>query len=138
MRAFITKLTIFTFLFLLFALILWLISYNYKKLKVTAKLKKIASHETLIMADSRMQRIDPAYFNSSAYNFSSTGEHYYITYQKIKSLISFKNCHVKQILLGVKKQSDIWSSYVNGFPLGSAALSVISAALSSSMLIVSS
>jgi hypothetical protein len=57
--------------------------YLVVKSNVDAKLEKMGAHETLIMGDSQMQRINGKYFSSTTKNTASSGEHFYITYNKL-------------------------------------------------------
>jgi len=81
------------------------IYYFTSKLKVESELKNISRYECLIMGDSQMQRIKPEFSDVNAFNFASSGEHYYFTYQKIKRLIGFKNHKIKSIIIGLSAHS---------------------------------
>lgn len=81
--------------------VLVLVYYFYKKREVDAELQKISSYELILLGDSQIQRINPKYFSKRTYNLASSGEHYYFTYQKLNTLISFKNHQIKAVILGV-------------------------------------
>jgi hypothetical protein len=104
MKKFITNLFFFSIpmvLFLLFTVVFYLIELQ----KVELKINFIAKYDIILMGDSQMQRINPKLFHNKTYNFASSGEHYYFTYNKIKKLINAKNHKVKQIILGVSAHS---------------------------------
>ena len=88
-------------LFFLFTLIYF---YNYK-LKVESEFENISRYECLIMGDSQMQRINPKLFRLNTYNFASTGEHFFFTFEKIKRLTKFRDHKIKNIILGVSPVS---------------------------------
>ncbi|MFO7863237.1 MAG: hypothetical protein R6U85_04495 [Salinivirgaceae bacterium] len=75
------------------------------KSNVDAKLEKMGAHETLIMGDSQMQRINGKYFSSTTKNTASSGEHFYITYNKLKHILNAQTSRVKRIVLGVSVHS---------------------------------
>ncbi len=100
MKRFIFKL--FLFLTPVYLFILITVSYYfYYKSRVVSDLQLISNYECLIMGDSQMQRINPDKFDQPTFNFASSGEHYYFTYQKLIKLLGFKNHHIKQVVLGV-------------------------------------
>ncbi len=101
MKTFITKLVKFFFAPVILFLLIIVIYYSIEKQSVKKDLKKISNYECLIMGDSQMQRIKPNLFNNNTYNFSSSGEHFYFTYQKIKKIVSFNDQKIKKIILGV-------------------------------------
>ena len=78
--------------------------YNYK-LKVVSEFENISSYECLIMGDSQMQRINPKLFGLNTYNFSSSGEHFFFTYEKIRRLIRSGDHKINHIILGVSPVS---------------------------------
>lgn len=100
MKQFFTKIFIFIIPVIL-ACLFTLLYYKYYKDKVNSELNRIASFDCLILGDSQMQRIDPMAFSGECYNFASSGEHYYFTYQKLKKIISSENHKTKKIVLGV-------------------------------------
>jgi len=104
MKRFISKILIF-FIPLILSILLWFIYYLHTYSKVNTKINTISGYEVLIMGDSQMQRINADYFNPQAYNFASSGEHFYFTYQKINKIIGLKKCNVKNIILGVSAHS---------------------------------
>lgn len=62
---------------------------------------RIADYETLIMGDSQMQRLIAEDFDNKTYNFSSSGEHFYFTFNKLLKLTQNDNCGLKRVFLGV-------------------------------------
>lgn len=75
--------------------------YFYQKTKVDSELERISSYECILLGDSQIQRINPKYFSQKTYNLASSGEHYYFTYQKLNTLISFNNHQINTVILGV-------------------------------------
>ena len=57
------------------------------------------------MGDSQMQTILPEYFTDSTYSFASSGEHYYFTYHKLLTLLSFRDRNIKKVVLGVSSHN---------------------------------
>ena len=100
MKRFLRDIALFT-LPLLAAAALWFIWYLIVGTVVGSRMEKIAQNEVLIMGDSQMQRINPEYFTSPAYNFASSAEHYYFTYHKLRIITSFSDNKVKSVILGL-------------------------------------
>jgi len=100
MKQFFTGISIFIIPTILVGLFT-LLYYKYNRNRVNFELTNIANFECLILGDSQMQRIDPKAFSFDAYNFASSGEHYYFTYQKLKKIISTVDHKIKIIVLGV-------------------------------------
>ncbi len=90
---------------LLVLVALWFAWYFIMGQIVRSRMGKIAENEVIIMGDSQMQRINPVYFTKATYNFASSGEHFYFTYQKLKTLTSFEGHKIKQVVLGVSAHS---------------------------------
>jgi len=90
---------------LVIAVALWFAFYLFMGLHVKSKMETIATNEVLLMGDSQMQRINPAYFSKRAFNFASSGEHFYFTYHKLKTITSFENNNVKGVFLGISAHS---------------------------------
>jgi hypothetical protein len=100
MKRFIRRLLYFLIpvpVFLLFSFIYYLIQAE----RVEAEFTKISGYETLLMGDSQLQRINPALFENRTYNFASSAEHYYFTYQKLERLLSIKDHNIRQVILGL-------------------------------------
>ncbi|MDA3867932.1 MAG: hypothetical protein PF489_14470 [Salinivirgaceae bacterium] len=75
------------------------------KHKVDARLEKMSACETLIMGDSQMQRINGNFFSSNTKNLASSGEHFFITYEKLKQILSVPEPKLERIVLGVSVHS---------------------------------
>lgn len=100
MKNFIQKLIIFTIPFLCFILISFIV-FKVKQNNVQDEAEMIAQSECLLVGDSQMQRINPAFFSGKTTNIASSGEHFYFTYHKLKRILENKNNKVKKIVLGV-------------------------------------
>lgn len=100
MKRFLKNIVIFT-IPILVVLVLCFVNVVYNYYDTLARLRIMSNYRILIMGDSQMQRINPKYFIDSCYNFASSGEHYYFTYQKIMLLTNNPNYKIKQIVLGV-------------------------------------
>ena len=101
---FIRLIYFFSIPFALFILFTLLYYYSYKQY-VSSDLKKISEYECIIMGDSQLQRLQSELFKYKTFNFASSGEHYYFTYQKIKKIVGFKDQKIKKIILGVSLSS---------------------------------
>lgn len=100
MKQFIRRLLFFLIpvpVFLLFSLIY----YFLQEKRVEDKFTEISAYEILLMGDSQLQRINPALFENKTYNFASSAEHYYFTYQKLERLFSIKDHNIRQVILGL-------------------------------------
>jgi hypothetical protein len=53
------------------------------------------------MGDSQIQRLRGDFISKSAKNIASSGEHYYFTYQKLRTLVHTKNHKIDSLILGV-------------------------------------
>lgn len=104
MNRFIFDILKFLLPFIIFSIIT-LSYYIFKRAKVQEEMKIISEYECLIMGDSQMQRILPENFSFRTYNFASSAEHYYFTYQKITNLIDQDNFKIDKIILGVDLHS---------------------------------
>ncbi|OFY49805.1 MAG: hypothetical protein A2W85_02440 [Bacteroidetes bacterium GWF2_41_31] len=104
MKTFFYRLFLFIIPVFLFVLVT-LAYYFYHRTQVVSDLQQISDYECLIMGDSQMQRIKPEMFDKRTFNFASSAEHYYFTYQKLKILLSFKDNNIKQVLLGISVAS---------------------------------
>lgn len=101
MGTFFKKLVYFIIPVILFIAVFAVI-YNTKASKVNKRLHEVSTnYSILIMGDSVMQRISPAYFNDPTYNFAGSAEHYYFTYSKLKKLFSFDDSKIKHVVLGI-------------------------------------
>lgn len=83
----------------------FLLYYVNSKIKSDQEVEKISQAECLLMGDSQMQRIKGDYFDLNTFNFASSAEHYYFTYQKLKQLLRNENNQIKVIILGVSVHS---------------------------------
>ena len=101
---FIRLIYFFSILITLFVLFTFTFYYSYKQY-VESDLKSIAEYECIIMGDSQLQRLKPDLFDYKTYNFASSGEHYYFTYQKIQKILEFKDHRIKKIIVGVSLPS---------------------------------
>lgn len=99
------KQTLFFIAPLIVAAALWFVYYWVMTMIVSSRMNEIAKNEVLIMGDSQMQRINPVYFTKPTYNFASSGEHFYFTFQKLKTLTSIEKSNIKQVVLGVSAHS---------------------------------
>lgn len=104
MKKFIRRILIFLVPIILFSLFTLGYFYHYK-LKVESEFENISRYECIIMGDSQVQRIDPKQFRPDTYNFGSTGEHFFFTFEKIKRLTEFNDHKIKNIILGVSPVS---------------------------------
>jgi len=104
MTLFVRKL--FYFLLPLPLLLLGLFGYYLvRKQKVDASFERIAQYNTLLMGDSQLQRINPALFPDSTFNFASSAEHYFFTYQKLAHLLSLPDNNIRTVVLGASVHS---------------------------------
>lgn len=78
-----------------------LLYYFKQKNNVKSTLKEISRYECLIMGDSQLQRLKPELFDYKTYNFASSGEHFYFTYEKLKGLLAMKDNKIKEVIIGI-------------------------------------
>lgn len=75
--------------------------YRHIQKGIEIKFKDISQYECLLMGDSQIQKINDELFTPKTFNFASSGEHYYFTYEKLLKLLKIKNYKIKKIILGV-------------------------------------
>ncbi len=89
------------FVFLVVILLVILCFYIFHKIKINSTLNVIRKNSYLIMGDSQMQRLSENNFSAKTFNFSSTAEPYYITYNKLKKILNSEHINLELILIGV-------------------------------------
>ena len=104
MKKFLRDILLFTIPIL--ALLLIWIGYYLKTGSVAEnRMEEISGYEILLMGDSQIQRFNPQFFSAATYNFASSAEHYYFTWQKLRKITSFPDCKVKKVILGLSANS---------------------------------
>lgn len=101
MRAFLARASGFT-AFLLLLLLLLPAVYRIQRNRRGELWHRIsASHTTVIMGDSEMQRIPSDAVGDSAFNYAAIAEHYYFTYLKLRNLLAYPDSRIRTVILGV-------------------------------------
>ncbi len=100
MKQFIRKCLFFLVPFLLFVGIT-LSVYFIRKESILSQINRISQATCLLIGDSHIKRFHEDWFGVRAYNFSSFGEPYYITYEKLRRVLLVDSCKVKTVIAGV-------------------------------------
>ena len=101
MRKFVYKIFIFFGLPFIIFISITLFFYHTNLQKTELRFKHISEYKYLLMGDSQIQRIDNKFFSEGTYNFASSGEHFYFTYQKLLKIFRYKKHKTTKIVLGV-------------------------------------
>ncbi|MGB3469016.1 MAG: hypothetical protein WBA74_27270 [Cyclobacteriaceae bacterium] len=67
--------------------------------EVEDKIRDLAQNETLLMGDSRSQRLNGSLFSSQTAHFGSPAEHYYYTYHKLRRIVQVENHKLERVVL---------------------------------------
>jgi len=82
--------------------LLFFLAYKLISLHVDGRLQEIArTNSILIMGDSQMQKFAPDLIDGDVENVASSGEHYFVTYSKLRKMLAAEDHKISTILLGV-------------------------------------
>ena len=82
--------------------IFFLFFFFVNKLILDKKFESLAkNYPIIIMGDSQIQRLPVNIFKEKSYNLANKAEHYFFTYNKLKKLLSHKDCNLKLVLIGI-------------------------------------
>lgn len=104
MKTFLRKILIFM-LVPAAVMLLWLICDFYAGTRAASLIRQASQHEVLLMGDSQIQRLNPELFPVPAFNFATSAEHYYFTFQKLSAIADGRDCRVKTVVLGLSAHS---------------------------------
>jgi hypothetical protein len=102
MKRFLKKVLLYIVVPVVVVHLLFLLAYQLISLQVEDRLHEIAKKNSiLIMGDSQMQKFVPELIDGDVENLAFAGEHYFVTYSKLKKLVAVKDYKIRTILLGV-------------------------------------
>jgi len=102
MKPFLKKILLYIVVPIVTCHLLFFLAYKLISLQVDDRLREIArKNSILIMGDSQMQKFSPDLIDGDVENVASPGEHYFVTYSKLRKMLAAKDHKIRTILLGV-------------------------------------
>jgi hypothetical protein len=102
MKPFLKKVLLYIIIPIVGCHLVFFLAYKLISMQVDGRLQEIArKNSILIMGDSQMQKFSPDLIDGDAENVASSGEHYFVTYSKLRKMLAAKDHKIHTILLGV-------------------------------------
>ena len=102
MKPFLKKALLYIVIPIVVCHLLFFLAYKLISSQVDGRLQEIArKNSVLIMGDSQMQKFAPDLIDGDVENVASSGEHYFVTYSKLRKMLAAKDHKIRTILLGV-------------------------------------